>query len=250
MFSISIIVIYQPSLNPSLCISPSWRAGDGLDSLCWGWMCFSSTSLTFWGSFQFHPEPIFLSHHLIHFHTAPGFFVVTSLLTTQDGCPRWVHTLPEYTEVDLTLPAHPHHLPLSSLCPVLQPLAHPWTLLPGIFTIPFLPSRKLSLLSRWKKSHSSFQMQLKMFSSLRNSLRPLMIFPLWTTKTLYVCYLLACVTFVCCDLPVCLLCRLCSGRSMRAGVEPSELRSCVVQWIGVWVLQLDFLDLHSNLPAP
>lgn len=80
-----------------------------------------------------------------------------------------------------------------------------------------------------KKSHSSFQMQLKMFSSLRNSLRLLMTFTLWTTKTLYVCYLLACVTFMCCDLPVCLLCHLCSGRSMRAGVEPSKLRSRVVQ---------------------
>ena len=111
MFSLSIIVIYQPGLIPGICSPHFWWAGIGLGSLSWGWMCFNSTSLTFWVLFQFHPEPVSLSHHLIHFPTTPVFYGITSLLTTQDGYPQWVYTSPQHTQVDLTLPAHPYHLP-------------------------------------------------------------------------------------------------------------------------------------------
>lgn len=41
---------------------------------------------------------------------------------TQDGCPQWVYTSPQHTEVDLTLPAHPYHLPHFIVCPLFQPL--------------------------------------------------------------------------------------------------------------------------------
>ena len=116
MLSLSIIVIYQPGLIPGICSPHFWWAGIGLGSLSWGWMCFNSTSLTFWVLFQFHPEPVSLSHHLIHFPTTPVFYGITSLLTTQDGYPQWVYTSLQHTQVDLTLPAHPYHLPQCVLC--------------------------------------------------------------------------------------------------------------------------------------
>lgn len=83
-------------------------------------MCFSSTSLTFWILLQFHPEPISLSHHLIHFplpthlvhYSAcnPGCIPTVGLQFTTAHRSRLT-----YLPILITLP------PFTG-CPVFQPL--------------------------------------------------------------------------------------------------------------------------------
>lgn len=180
-------------------------------------MCFSSTSLTFWILLQFHPEPISLSHHLIHFPTTPIFYGIISWLATQDGYPQWVYNLPQHTEVDLTLPAHPYHLPPFTGCPVFQPLGitcPPLNTLSGGVYHP-IPSIQKDLLSYEEKPIHHSRCSWKhnfIWEILRNSCLSSLDYQYF----IFHC-LLTCVTLVCYDLPVYLLCHLCSGAQWGKG---------------------------------
>lgn len=108
---------------------------------------------------QFHPEPISLSHHLIHFPSLQSFTALFPGLQPQDGYPQWVYNSTAHRS-RLTLPAHPYHLPPFTGCPVFQP----WNNLPTLNTLSgcspsnsFHSERSLIM----KKSPYIIQMQLK-----------------------------------------------------------------------------------------